>query len=719
VPLANLAPNHGIWELRLGERAALDGVYHLEVYDKSAMTQSGPFPLRFPNGLYALQWFDSLVLAGSRTPVDDREALRDLVEGFIEARGSSEVWGLICNALFHSDHQGPFLESPWWYGSAPPVVDQHPLTSAVDPGAREFCQLFTDLTSAQVVGIRRQIGDDDFDDGEMALEWWVDGEFVDRMPPHLGHGRQFKISNFDLLYLDSLVSLLVKDLAFPDVAEWLLTTPPDREVHMGETSIGFREMLGRLINELNVDLSDLDADPVGVSSALWLSGKVGLPAMRLLDNLVSLLLAQASDRDRASGSRWQETDEEGESHRSSAVADEFEFEIDEFYELLYGPRADHLFAFHYVRAKRARGATNWQVREHAWRFDGQWDEDFPDSDGDWRWRAENERLAQIPDTVAEALRERGIDEEFVLAWDVSESIRIEGVYDHIVTDLFDRPIDIPVGIGEWAAIDHLLDLSIEEVEEMSASAAEAARNVARQSMQWATEDTPENGLRNLRQFVFEGTAMRASVVFRALIELLIWMHRSGVPGDAGRRSLDGMSVVPSDPSLFTGVERLVSFVAALVALTDDVVVINVAATDSHPEVYVQLCREDDGALTLEAVSNEFLDGTLTPDQVSTLLSMGWQEPIDSAMPNFHRFVSARETAPGEVADFLVRTLIQVYGTHPRDRHTFAPFHLTSSLLSGTFGAELAANPDMNPARRARLMYGIRFPDDLAPVPHSD
>jgi len=165
-----------------------------------------------------------------------------------------------------------------------------------------------------------------------------------------------------------------------------------------------------------------------------------------------------------------------------------------------------------------------------------------------------------------------------------------------------------------------------------------------------------------------------------------------------------------------GLERLVSFVAALVALTDDVVVVNVSSSDEHPEVYVQLCREDDGALTLEAVSNQFLSRELTPDQISTLHAMGWNDPVDGEMPNFHRFVPARETAPGEIAEFLVRTLINVYGTLPSDRHTFAPFHLASSLLNGAFGPELAANPDMNPARRARLMFGIHFPNDLAPVP---
>ena len=712
--LTNLAPNHGIWELRLGARAACDGVYHLEVYDKSAMAQGGPFSLRFPSGEYALQWFDSHVVAGSRTPIDDEEALEHLVEGFIEARGSSEIWGLICNALFHSDHLGPFLSSAWWYGSAPPYIEHHPLAMSSMMHPNTSHQLFTDLDSAQVVGIRRQTAAEDAREDDVTLEWWGNGAFVDQMPVHLGHGRQFKISNFDPTYLDSLTTLLEEDLEFPDVAEWILEWSPTAEIHMAHTPIGFREILGRLINELVGDRSDGEADPAIQAAASWLSGRVELSGATLMAALEKLLVLRNLIRNQRSDRSPSELGDDSASANSNSDPDEYEF--DSFHELLFGPKGEHIFALHYISTSRKRGDEKWPVSDHQWRYDGEWDPDFPEYEDDWRWLAENERLARIPDVVRRIRIEREQDEEFMLAWDVCESIRISDVYEHLITDLFDRSIDIPIGIADWAAIDPLLDVNIQRIEEISPRAADCARSIMLQCVRWDTVEAPENGLRNLRNFVLHGQSMRSSVVLRALVELLIWMEE----GAPQRSSLvdegDHLIEVPSDPRFFVGLERLESFVAALVALTDDVVVVNVSSSDEHPEVYVQLCREDDGALTLEAVSNQFLSRELTPDQISTLHAMGWNDPIDGEMPNFHRFVSARETAPGDIAKFLVRTLVNVYGTFPSDRHTFAPFHLASSLLSGAFGPELAANPDMNPASRARLMFGIHFPDDLAPVP---
>ena len=712
--MTNLAPNHGIWELRLGERAARDGVYHLEVYDKSAMTQGGPFSLRFPSGEYALQWFDSLAVSGSRTPMDDEEALEHLVEGFIEARGSSDIWGPVCNALFHSHHQGPFLASAWWYGSAPPYIQHHPLATSSTIRPISSYQLFTDLDSAQVVGIRRQVAATDAPNDDVTLQWWVKGAFVDKMPVHLGHGRQFKISNFDPTYLDLLVILLKEDLEFPDVAEWILEWSPTGNVEMAHTPIGFREMLGRLINELAEIRSDGETDSVIESTASWLTGKLVLPGATLMASLVKLLVRQDLMRVQSSNRSPNGIDENSASATSNTDPDEYEF--DSFHELLFGPGGEHVFAFHYVSAFRRRGEELWRVSDHQWRYDGDWDPDFPEYEDDWRWLAENERLARIPDVVHRIQCEREQDEEFMLAWDVSESIRIADVYEHLVTDLFDKPIDIPIGIADWAAIDPLLEVNMQRIEEMSPRAADCARSILLQSARSDTDQAPENGLRNLRNFVLHGQSMRSSVVVRALVELLIWMEEESPQRASVVDLTDQLIEVPSDPSFFVGLERLVSFVAALVALTDDVVVVNVSSSDEHPEVYVQLCREDDGALTLEAVSNQFLSRELTPDQISTLHAMGWNDPLDGEMPNFNRFVPARETAPGEIAEFLVRTLINVYGTLPSDRHTFAPFHLASSLLNGAFGPELAANPDMNPARRARLMFGIHFPNDLAPVP---
>ena len=712
--LTNLAPNQGIWALRLGERAAGDGVYHLEVYDKSAMTQGGPFSLRFPSGEYALQWFDSLVVPDSRTPVEDSEALEHLVESFIEAQGSSEVWGPICNALFHSDHHGPFLASAWWYGSAPPLIERHPLARSSTNHLGISYQLFTNLDSAKVVGIRRQTAGADALNDDVTLDWWVDGAFIDQMPTHLGHGRQFKIANFDPTYLDSLVILLEEDLEFPDVAEWILEMAPAGNIEMADAPIGFREMLGRLINELAADRSEDEPHPSLESAASWLSGRSVLPGLSLMLVFVKLLVFQNQMRIRGRNLASSEVSDATVSSDSQDRHDEYEF--DSFHELLFGPEGKHIFAFHYVSASRKRGDEMWRVLDHQWRYDGDWDPDFPEYEDDWRWLAENERLTRMPDVVRRIQCEREQDEEFMLAWDVSESIRIADVYEHLVTGLFDKPIGIPIGIADWAAIDPLLEANIQRIEEISPRAADCARSIMLKSLRSDTDQAPENGLRNLRNFVLQGQSMRSSVVLRALVELLVWMEEDAPQRASLVEGSDRIVEVPSDPSFFLGLERLISFVAALVALTDDVVVVNVGPSDEHPEVYVQLCREDDGALTLEAVSNQFLGNELTPDQISTLQAMGWNDPIDGEMPNFHRFVPARETAPGEIAEFLVRTLINVYGTLPSDRHTFAPFHLASSLLSGAFGPELAANPEMNPARRARLMFGIHFPNDLAPVP---
>jgi len=286
------APGHGVWDLRLSELGARPGVYLLDVYDTAAMIRSGPFPLRFPSGRYALHWLDSLILPGSRTPNDEREALDELAESFIAARGRSEIWGPICNALFHSDHQGPFLAAPWWYGTEPPSLDHHPLSRAEESGNLDICQLFMDLSTSQVVGIRRQIGEDNEADEDVVLEWLVDGSFEKEMPPHLGHGRQFKIMTFDADYLASLTVLLERQLSLPDSAEWLLNMSPQSQTRASESPIGFREMVGRLINHLKPELSDLDAHASVDSAAVWLSGKESQTAERLLGTLVSLLVAQ-------------------------------------------------------------------------------------------------------------------------------------------------------------------------------------------------------------------------------------------------------------------------------------------------------------------------------------------------------------------------------------------------------------------------------------------
>ena len=180
-------------------------------------------------------------------------------------------------------------------------------------------------------------------------------------------------------------------------------------------------------------------------------------------------------------------------------------------------------------------------------------------------------------------------------------------------------------------------------------------------------------------------------------------------------SLDWDVLKEADPVQSLGWQRLRQFVAALVALTDDVVVISVDTGQFDSDVYVQLCREDDGALTLEAVSGAFLEPPLSPDAVDALHQLGWEDPPGEGLPNFVQYLESDRTAPGEVAGVLVETLRRAYSVKPSDSFEFAPLSHVRALLNGDFGPELAANPDLSPGRRARLPLGIAFPRDVGPT----
>ena len=142
-----------------------------------------------------------------------------------------------------------------------------------------------------------------------------------------------------------------------------------------------------------------------------------------------------------------------------------------------------------------------------------------------------------------------------------------------------------------------------------------------------------------------------------------------------------------------GVEwaSLVQILAAMITLAPEQVVLQVHTQfDRDCGPYVQTLQEDDGALHIEAVSNEFLDPEIGPDAINTLLEMGWESPCEDGLPNFFRFIPSEDVAPGEVAAFLVRTLRDVYLVTPRDRFECAPEELCREILSGEYGPRPSA-----------------------------
>jgi hypothetical protein len=480
--LTHLTPGDGVWELRLSCSDPDTGRYTIALYDPKVWTQAGPFPLRFPSASEALHWFNQLTIEGTRDPGDDDEAKQHMNTSFISAKGQSATWGPMVSALFHADHQGPFLASPWWYGGEAPYVEDnptHPQTQLDAETLSLLIQVFVTIENHRIVAVRKQTGDANAD---VQFMWWNDGRFTPEEPAVVQGGKQFLIYHAHIDYAEHLGYLAQESAPFPECVSEVFITAPKHEVS-------------------------------------------------ILD---------------------------------------FPYE----------------------------------TREYA--------EELVDALADYR-----------------------------------EPSNLEYVRD------------------------------------------------------------------NLKTWLTNGTTVRADDLASWFAACMSLVH--GYEELMQRHSEIKVDAPTINPQDLIGTERLIKFVAALIALTDDVVVIEVK-TERYPDgVYVQLCREDDGALTIEAVSNRYLTPPLTPDEITALHALGWEDPYDEDLPNYVRYLEPEQTSPGEVAVFLVRTLQLVYGTKPSDLHQFAPVTLVRTLLKGEHGSEFAMNPNLSQAQKARLFLGLRFPEDLDPV----
>ena len=134
-------------------------------------------------------------------------------------------------------------------------------------------------------------------------------------------------------------------------------------------------------------------------------------------------------------------------------------------------------------------------------------------------------------------------------------------------------------------------------------------------------------------------------------------------------------------------ESLVQAVAAMITLAPEYVVLQTYTPhDRSSGPYVQTLQEADGAMTLEAVSNRFLEVPLGPSQMRQLADMGWEAPGEEpGLPNYTRFLESEEVEPGSVARFLVLTLRDVYGVTVHDQFECAPQDLFVQVLNGDFG----------------------------------
>jgi hypothetical protein len=103
-----------------------------------------------------------------------------------------------------------------------------------------------------------------------------------------------------------------------------------------------------------------------------------------------------------------------------------------------------------------------------------------------------------------------------------------------------------------------------------------------------------------------------------------------------------------------------------IAAADDLLIID-TETDHYEDCqpYLQICFEDDGAMTIEAVSNQFLKPGLSPDAQNSMAELGWQLSNERS-PNYFQFLLKDDAHPKVIAQLFAQTLRIVYGITPAD-----------------------------------------------------
>ena len=89
------------------------------------------------------------------------------------------------------------------------------------------------------------------------------------------------------------------------------------------------------------------------------------------------------------------------------------------------------------------------------------------------------------------------------------------------------------------------------------------------------------------------------------------------------------------------------------------------STGNRKDIYFQGFFDADGRMTLEAVSNSYLDVKLTEGQIKGMVALGWELPSE-ALPNFIKFLDLDGSKKPRVAKLIVESLKLAYEVSPQD-----------------------------------------------------
>lgn len=116
-----------------------------------------------------------------------------------------------------------------------------------------------------------------------------------------------------------------------------------------------------------------------------------------------------------------------------------------------------------------------------------------------------------------------------------------------------------------------------------------------------------------------------------------------------------------------GLLEITNLFTKVISKADDLLIIQTHSDryeTCHP--YLQICYEDDRAMTIEAVSNKFLRPQLSIDAQNTMLELGWELSDEPNFPNYLKFLHKEDACPNYVAQLFSRTLRCAYGVTAAD-----------------------------------------------------
>ena len=107
--------------------------------------------------------------------------------------------------------------------------------------------------------------------------------------------------------------------------------------------------------------------------------------------------------------------------------------------------------------------------------------------------------------------------------------------------------------------------------------------------------------------------------------------------------------------------------ATSIAKADDLLIIQ-TYSDRYQgcQPYLQICYEDDRAMTIEAVSNRFLNQPLSIDAQNTMAELGWTLSDDDGLPNYMQFLNKENADSIVIAQLFAKTFRDVYGISTSD-----------------------------------------------------